>query len=62
MAWVTLEKRIELENEKMALAFFRRALSKLPDSRRRQGIRFHFWRWSRSLSRKARDAEIGLGT
>ena len=42
MARVTLEKRIELENEEMALAFFRRALSKLPDPRRRQGIRYPF--------------------
>jgi predicted transposase YbfD/YdcC len=42
MARVTLEKRIELDNEEMALAFFRRALSKLPDPRRRQGIRYPF--------------------
>jgi hypothetical protein len=42
MARVTLKKRIELENEEMAPAFFRRALSKLPDPRRRQGIRYPF--------------------
>lgn len=42
MARVTLEKKIELENEEMALAFFRQALSNLPDPRRRQGIRYPF--------------------
>src|ERR1700738_3314854 len=40
MGRVTEAQRIEQQNESTALAWFQRALSLLPDPRRRQGVRY----------------------
>jgi hypothetical protein len=40
MARITQEKKIEQENTENAMAFFQRALSAMPEPRRRQVIRY----------------------